>query len=271
MFYSLKQTFLILIGKKIFFLLKENQSTLYEISQATTQTTKLTTTTTQTKPPLTSLNLTKDFYFDQINANQAVELLNSDYDLNSCLLNCSKRGACYLKGNSYCSCNSKYITGKNCEIDTRPCALNSCLNNSTCVDFTNSNNYNISLSSNSSYKCKCNSFHYGEYCEIKVDICRNETCSGNGNCLDENNSPKCKCFNLFYGEKCEFESAELRTAKSIITFASVTALITIFLFYGIIAFLDILKYFFKVKLNGKSLKKIRDRIKKNFKPTKLDF
>ena len=182
------------------------------------------------------------FDFSLLNNSEIINLLNSNYDLSGCIVNCSNNGQCKFNSiinNFYCSCYSIYFGGYACQIDTRPCSSNPCLNNATCVDYSTSSNY-----SSSSFSCVCDEYYMykGVYCESKIDVCRNETCSTNGYCLDLNNKAKCVCSSMYWGERCEMESNELKTEKQIISIASILAIIIIILFYIFIVLLDVAKF-----------------------------
>ena len=216
------------------------------------------------------MNSTFEFFL--LKPNIIIELLNSNYDLSGCLVNCTNKGRCkYNSSNDkiICSCFSKYMSGYACQIDTRPCSSNPCLNNATCVDYTNSANYNISsslLSNRSdSFYCLCDKFYFGAHCESKIDICQNETCSNNGNCFELDYMPKCKCFNMFLGEKCEFESSELKTKKIIISFTTKLAIIVLALFFSLFIMMDLSKYYFKCFSKKRRLNPFeRQKLKKFF-------
>ena len=194
------------------------------------------------------LNLNSTFNFSQLSNFQTINLLNSNYDLSGCIVNCSNRGLCkfdLVNNNFICSCNSIYLSGYACQIDTRPCSSNPCLNNATCVDYSNSGYYNMSRiinANSSSFYCLCDQYYKGTYCESKIDVCLNETCSSNGNCFDLNNKAKCKCFSMYSGDKCESESNELKTVKTIISLASILAIIILVLFYSCFVLMDITKF-----------------------------
>ena len=160
-----------------------------------------------------------------------------------------------------------------CQIDSRPCSLNPCLNNAICVDYSNNMNYNMSAlidTNSSSFYCLCNEFYIGTNCETKLDVCQNETCSNNGNCYESENMPKCKCFSMYSGDKCESESNELKAIKTISSISTIIAIISIISFYVFISFMDLLKYLCRYKnivphKNKKRQKKKnkKRRIKKN--------
>jgi hypothetical protein len=164
------------------------------------------------------------------------------------------------------------MSGYACQTDTRPCSSNPCLNNATCVDFSNSMNYKMSAiidTNSSSFYCLCDEYYEGSYCESKIDLCRNETCSNNGICYESNNLPKCKCFNMYYGDKCESQSNELKTIKAIISYTTIIAIVIIILFYSCFAMMDLTKFCCKnkriVPLNHKNHQKNRKNKKKAFR------
>ena len=165
--------------------------------------------------------------------------------MSSCLSNCSNNGVCeFVNSKFVCSCFSAFFAGAACQLDTRPCLSSPCLNNATCGDFTTANKFNMSsiFSTNSTeFFCLCDKYHQGSYCESEINICQNETCSGNGNCVDLNNKAKCVCFNMYSGEKCDTQSAELKTVKTIISFTSIIALTILSVFYFCFIFLDLIK------------------------------
>ena len=186
-----------------------------------------------------------------MSSTQTVSLLTSNYDMSSCLSNCSNNGVCKfdLVNNKFvCSCFSAFLTGSACQLDTRPCSSSPCLNNATCVDFTNANKFNMSSifgTNSTDFYCLCDKYHQGSYCESEINVCQNETCSGNGNCVDLNNQPKCECFSMYLGEKCDTQSAELKTVKAIISFTSIIAIITVISFYACFIVMDLMNFFSK--------------------------
>ena len=81
--------------------------------------------------------------FLQLDPAQTIELLNSNYDLSGCLVNCSNNGKCNYNSASNkfkCSCFSDYMSGYVCQIDTRPCSSNPCLNGGVCFGGLGSQN-----------------------------------------------------------------------------------------------------------------------------------
>ncbi|RNA40014.1 neurogenic locus notch -like protein [Brachionus plicatilis] len=173
---------------------------------------------------------------DDLESDQAANLLTSKMDIGDCLSNCSNNGKCILENNKFqCECDSFYI-GPSCETDVRPCSSNPCLNNSTCKNQMSERKYLCECQKNT----QSNSYlYYGFSCENKVDVCKNETCSSKGNCVDIDNKPKCECFYLYSGDYCEIESQTQKTIKKAIKTSSIIAIIfiaTIFLFFIILDF-----------------------------------
>ena len=82
-------------------------------------------------------------------------------------------------------------------------------------------------------------------CQNKIDLCQNQTWSKQGSCIEFNNEPVCSCHYLFEGSNCESESQTLKTVKSLISTASVIAILTIVFFYSIFIASDILNIFIK--------------------------
>jgi WD40 repeat protein len=185
------------------------------------------------------------FNLGQISSAQTIQLLNSNYDMGGCLVNCTNHGSCVFDSanNKFlCVCDA-YFTGTACEIDTRACSSSPCLNNATCVDL-------YSNSSASVFSCECGLDYEGVYCQNKINVCANETCSSNGVCEDVNSLPKCKCFSMYEGEKCGTQSNQLKTIQSLISMTSVIAIIVIVCFYLMIIVMDLIRFFTRSS-NGK--------------------
>ena len=123
-------------------------STTSQLSSTITSgiSTKTSTTVTQTLPNVVTI-LNASFSFSTLSSSQTIFLLNTNYDLSGCIVNCSNNGQCrfdLLSNQFFCSCNTAFLSGAACQLDTRPCSSNPCLGNSTCVDYTNNFNHNIS-------------------------------------------------------------------------------------------------------------------------------
>ena len=176
-----------------------------------------------------------------LNTASVLDLFQSEYDMNSCISNCSNRGSCKLNINEKkfeCSCDQFY-TGSTCNIDTRPCSKNPCINNSTCMNIPRNDSFLYD------FKCDCNLYYYGIYCENKINLCQNETCTNKGICIvnDLNNTVSCKCFNLYLGDKCEFQSQELLLKKQAVSIASIIAIVVIVTFYSYFILSDLIRFF----------------------------
>ena len=185
------------------------------------------------------------FNLNQLSSAQTIQLLNSNYDMGGCIVNCTNHGSCVFDSanNKFvCACDA-YYTGTACEIDTRPCSSSPCLNNATCVDL-------FSNSSTSVFSCECGISYEGVYCQNKINVCANETCSSNGVCEDVNSLPKCKCFSMYEGDKCSTQSNQLKTIQSLISMTSIIAIIVIVCFYLMIIVMDLITFFTRSS-NGK--------------------
>lgn len=112
------------------------------------------------------------------------------------------------------------------------------------------------------YICQCPQYYDGQNCELKLDLCQNETCSNNGNCVDNKNSVSCECYYLYEGAKCSSQSTELKTIK-IVSFTSlIIAIIIIVSTYCLFFSCDLSKYCFR-KRTLPNHKKAKKKKKKN--------
>ena len=216
----------------------------------------------------------KTFQFDlKSDSSLPTQLLeSSNLDINNCVSNCSNQGLCrlnsQLRNQFECLCNSNF-TGPKCESDKRLCSQNPCLNSIHCEDIlTIQTNSSLSSSFDYDFKCHCKSeLYYGERCESKVNLCQNETCSGNGICKviqtgqdGLNETIKCECFgqNSFEGDKCELKTSSTKIKEATTKTTVYVAIITVALFYTMVFVMDIHKYFI---MNKKMNKPRRPRIK----------
>ncbi len=159
--------------------------------------------------------------------------------MSSCLNNCSNQGQCKLDPITHkyiCECNPNFM-GKSCQTNTNPCnRWNPCLNNATCL-YVNT----------ASLECKCPSsgLYYGEYCENRINLCENVTCSSNGYCyLPQNQTQtKCKCNNGFSGETCDLESNTIKQLRYFQWTSTIICIVCIFTFWILIGGSDVLDYF----------------------------
>ena len=207
------------------------------------------------------------FNFGQLSQNQSISLLEN-FDISSCLSNCSNQGLCKFNLNNNvfeCACFN-YFEGPKCQIDTRPCSSNPCLNSGFCVDQTNSNSFNLNFNSSNFY-CICQEYYSGSYCESKIDLCQNETCSSNGKCVEAVNKTMCECFNLYEGDKCESQSSELKTIQNIISWSWKLASGVMGSFWVVIILMDLSKFGMKKRVVIKKKKKIKKSAKVAPHPT----
>jgi hypothetical protein len=200
-----------------------------------------------------------------------VDLLNqTKYDLNDCLSNCSNHGKCKLNENKLkCECDL-YFDGAKCEIDLRPCSYFPCLNSIKCENILISliNNQQQQQQQNNKeidFKCQCKSkLFYGKRCENKINLCKNETCSGNGLCklINENElneTTKCECFGKgwYEGEKCEITTLKQKIIKVSIKTTVYVAVGVVIIFFALIISMDLHKFMTKKRTIRKNKPKPR--------------
>ena len=206
----------------------------------------------------------KSFSFDlsQPSSQLPTSLLTSSkYDIANCVSNCSNHGLCKLNGNKFeCSCDLDF-TGSRCETDLRPCTNNPCLNFIKCDNIQNGTQFNQDYQRYENYYpdfiCTCKDNYFGKRCASKINLCENETCSGNGFCkvikneAFQNESIKCECFGngQFLGDKCETKSAKMVVHEATVKTTSYIAIGTLITFYALVGFMDIHKYFIMKKSN----------------------
>ncbi|CAF1106482.1 unnamed protein product [Brachionus calyciflorus] len=203
--------------------------------------------------------------FFKMSPNEIIKFLRSDIDLNSCILNCSENGYCKMhyqkimlveKIKLICECFDNF-SGEKCELNTLPCFKNKCKNNASCINNLKDKTYSCECSAGNKNK----TIYYGDYCEYKMDLCANETCSKNGFCIDTGNEIKCICFSKFSGEKCEIESTEIKVIKMVIKTSSLLAIIFLAMTYCFMIISDFSKLFIKEKRN-KQKNKYRPKIQR---------
>ena len=142
--------------------------------------------------------------------------------------------------------------------------MNRCFNNGTCIQ-------NLTNPNSPTYFCSCSKYHRGSFCESKIDICQNETCSGQGRCFDIDDAPKCVCFKSYEGDSCQIMSESLKLAKKAVSITIIVAIIIIVIFYLVFIFNDLIRIFvlkgkFKrhhLKWNNRIMREIYN--KKKFK------
>ena len=105
----------------------------------------------------------------------------------------------------------------------------------------------IDINEEEKFECVCNTeFFYGQYCEMRVDLCLNKTCSMHGYCSmqTETNEAKCNCFEGFKGSECEFENIKARIVRDSLKYTSlVVFLASIMTFVMFIVGNDVMNFF----------------------------
>jgi hypothetical protein len=175
----------------------------------------------------------------QTESQALLNILQSNKDMSSCLINCSNQGLCKLDPiihKYFCECNPNFM-GKSCQTDMNPCnRWNPCLNNATCLNVNTT-----------SFECKCpsNGLYYGEYCENRINSCENVTCSSNGYCylLQNQTQTKCKCNNGYSGETCDLESNSIKQLRYFQWTSTIICILFIITFWILIVGSDVLDYF----------------------------
>ena len=134
-----------------------------------------------------------------------------------------------------CSCPTGF-DGTHCQLDRRPCQTDTCWNNGTCTE-----------SSQTTADCSCASGWQGARCQTRVDYCANVTCLNNGVCRASLRNYKCECLGKsFSGSHCEVTATGtviLRTVARSFAYVAIIALCAVMVF---VAVLDILKYCFGI-------------------------
>lgn len=205
-----------------------------------------------------------EFTLSSLSLETYVSILNSNYDVSDCIVNCTSHGRCkYGGGNAFiCVCEPNYV-GPTCHVNILPCSHTPCLNNATCFDYSTLGSLPTlaNLTTVDSYYCECGKLYYGTNCENKVDVCLNETCSGNGRCQNVNDMPTCNCFSLFSGNHCEIVSDRQKTVKSVSSTTSTVAIALMASFVLLVVLSDFVKLVNRV-LKKSSKSKFETRIPK---------
>ena len=188
-------------------------------------------------------------------SNLPTQLLKSTLDISNCVSNCSNYGVCKLSQTNQfiCTCDLDH-SGSKCDKDLRPCSSLPCLNYLQCDNVLNGTIYNqVDQQFENYYSdfvCTCKDQYYGKRCELKINPCENETCSGNGICKSIDNgsnqtSIKCECFgqNSFEGEKCERKTVKMIVVETSIKTSYCIAIGVLFSLYLIVIIMDFHKYF----------------------------
>ncbi|CAF0831536.1 unnamed protein product [Adineta ricciae] len=161
---------------------------------------------------------------------------------------CLNNGTCTdLNNNQNYHCSCPLgFFGKRCEIDRRPCKRNTCLNNGIC-----------NKTSNTTYNCTCSFGYEGTRCGRKINYCWTVTCHNRGVCRPLLGGYKCECLSGTQGEHCEEITTKLRVHRIVsksFAFIAILAMISVVLF---VIIMDILKYFFAIDPTRREIERIR--------------
>ena len=102
-------------------------------------------------------------------------------------------------------CLTKQVQGSFCERDIDECSMeNICFNGGQCIN------------TDGGFKCECKkrklidllglqliSAFGGKHCDEIVPLCKTDTCSNGGLCIEKDDSFICACAPGFHGERCE--------------------------------------------------------------------
>ncbi|CAF1013859.1 unnamed protein product [Adineta ricciae] len=153
---------------------------------------------------------------------------------------CYHNGFCYNNNsnvnNFYCLCPYGF-TGDQCQLDKRLCRLDTCWNNGTCSE-----------TSNTTYSCYCQPGWQDDRCKTKVNYCSNVTCYNHGVCRPLVLDYQCQCLaGSFSGRHCEIVASTTKIhrilSKSFV-YIAIMAMITVVM---LVIIMDILKYGFHIE------------------------
>ncbi len=119
----------------------------------------------------------------------------------------------------------------------------------------------------STFRCVCQDYYFGRRCENKINLCENETCSGNGVCQvnEANNSISCMCYGTdsFTGLKCETKTSKQIMHETTVKITTIVAIISVILFYAFVLLMDYHTYFVLKKpfVNMKAFNKMLKGVK----------
>ncbi len=184
-------------------------------------------------------------------------ILTGNFTVKNCLSNFSNNGHCNkVNLTLICICD-QYFEGPAFNIDTRPCSSHPCLNGAECIQNLTSLNFN----------CRCADLYEGKYCENRINLCKNQTCSGHGKYEEfDNKTTYCKCNNLYEGTTCDVQTEELKVIENVINWSVVIAIATIVALYLIVFILDVTNKNIRDSFSGQG-----QRSKKNIKPKKRAY
>ncbi|VDK67354.1 unnamed protein product [Anisakis simplex] len=115
-------------------------------------------------------------------------------DLNYCTRHrpCKNGAMCLNTGHGQytCECSDGY-SGVNCEIETRDCSAQPCLNGGTCLE------------KGGNYTCLCPRGYSGRQCQLKATSCLDNPCRNGAVCKDLSDGFVCQCPTGWTGHSCE--------------------------------------------------------------------
>ena len=205
-----------------------------------------------------------------------LNILTTTYDLNNCISKCSNNGKCKFIDNTFkCICDADF-SGSKCELDQRPCSNDiQCLNSIKCENILNEtkpNSNGLYLQNYYDYKCHCKENFIGRKCEMKINICDNETCSGNGICSIQNENKanetiECKCFGtgLYEGKYCQLKTTKKKVIEVTTRTTYYIAIVVLVSLYTIAVLSDLHSFYASKKNKTVSRPKKESKIKKDRK------
>ena len=179
----------------------------------------------------------------------------------STLQPCQNNGTCANNVTSphgyHCVCSYGFI-GTQCQIDQRPCQLDTCRGDGKSSLTNAPPSVNISFfllplatckeTSSSTFRCLCSPGWQGVRCETMIDLCANITCLNKGVCRPSLLNYTCECLGESYsGRHCEIKSASIATRQIVsrsLVFVAILAIGSVMVF---IVVLDLLKYCFGIR------------------------
>ena len=171
-----------------------------------------------------------------------------------------------------CLCQSQF-NGTQCQLDNRPCRLDTCWNNGTIVSFLLIINEVLLIilgtcypSINTTFTCQCSAGWQGQHCENQINYCQNSQCLNGGVCRSVFLNYTCLCLGQSYsGRHCEFTSSRMILLQTVSkSFASIAIIAMLFAALFIIT-MDILKYCFNIDPLKKQMKRYRKKKKNRLK------
>lgn len=202
-------------------------------------------------------------------SSSAMIVVHSNSSLATCemLHPCQNNGTCVnlnsTIGTYNCTCPSDF-GGDQCQIDYRPCKIDTCLNNGISMIFYSRVNATLSSSgicqeiSNRKFTCICTDGRSGDRCETMINYCEDVECMNNAICRPLLLNYSCECLTSSYsGHHCEIVSTSLTSRQMISKSFGYIAIVMIIVVVLFIIIMDVLKYGFGIDPNKDKLAKNR--------------